>query len=256
MDKKQKQKKLNKISAIFLLAGYGSRISDITNNPKCLLKIKKKTLIDRNLIILKTLGIKNIIFVLGYKKQMIREQIRKFDKSFNFKFTFNNDYRLKGNTFSLLKGLEKSNGNSLIFDGDLVFSPKILKSFLKDNECSSFLIGKTPIGNIECAKALADKHGFIRKTIDKRLIKKSELKNFDYVGEAIGIVQVNHKIKANMISSLKKFLQRKKNIKLNWEHFMNEFLKNNNFIYKKTVNSQWIEIDTKHDYNRAISIIK
>ena len=43
MDKKQNQKKLDKLSAIFLLAGFGKRISDITNNPKCLLKINKKT---------------------------------------------------------------------------------------------------------------------------------------------------------------------------------------------------------------------
>ena len=104
-------------------------------------------------------------------------------KNFNFKFTFNNDYRSKGNTFSLLKGLEKSYGNTLVFDGDLIFSSRILKSFLKNNENSSFLIGKTPITNIECAKALADKNGFIRKTIDKRLIKKSELKNLSLLGK-------------------------------------------------------------------------
>ena len=157
MDKKQKQKKLKKLSAIFLLAGFGKRISDVTNNPKCLLKINKKTLIDRNLDILKKLGISNVIFVLGYKKQMIKKQIKEFEKFFNFKFTFNNDYRSKGNTFSLLKGLEKSYGNTLVFDGDLIFSSRILKSFLKNNENSSFLIGKTPITNIECAKALADK---------------------------------------------------------------------------------------------------
>ena len=77
MDKKQKQKKLKKLSAIFLLAGFGKRISDVTNNPKCLLKINKKTLIDRNLDILKKLGISNVIFVLGYKKQMIKKQIKR-----------------------------------------------------------------------------------------------------------------------------------------------------------------------------------
>ena len=103
MDKKQNQKKLNKISAVFLLAGFGKRISDITNKPKCLLKINKKTLIDRSLNILKKLGIRNVVFVLGYKKQMIKKQIKKFDKSFNFKFAFNNDYRSRGNLFSLLK---------------------------------------------------------------------------------------------------------------------------------------------------------
>ena len=35
--------------------------------------------------------------------------------------------------------------------------------------------------NVECAKVL--KKGFIRKTIDKRLIKKSEIKEYNFVGE-------------------------------------------------------------------------
>ena len=68
MDQKQRKKKLNKISAIFLLAGFGKRISNITKNPKCLLKINNQTLIDRNLEILKKFKIKDVVLVLGYKK--------------------------------------------------------------------------------------------------------------------------------------------------------------------------------------------
>ena len=65
----QKQKQLDQFSAIFLLAGYGKRISDVTKDPKCLLKINKKTLLNRNLSILKKLNIKNVTLVLGYKKK-------------------------------------------------------------------------------------------------------------------------------------------------------------------------------------------
>ncbi len=256
MDQKQRKKKLNKLSAIFLLAGFGKRISNITRNPKCLLKVNNQTLIDRNLEILKKFKIKDVVLVLGYKKKLIKKEIKKFDNYFNFKFIYNNEYRIKGNSFSLLKGLEKSYGNSLVFDGDLVFSSDILKSFLKHNTHSSFLIGKTSISNVECAKALADKYGFVRKTIDKRLIKKSELKKLNFVGEAIGIILIKSDIKVKMIFSLKKFLKKKENIQLNWEHFMNEFLKVNNIKYKKTINSRWIEIDTKQDYIKAKSLFK
>ena len=37
---------------------------------------------------------------------------------------------------------------------------------------------------------------------------------------------------------------------------MNEFLKVNNIKYKKTINSRWIEIDTKQDYHEAKSLFK
>ena len=121
---------------------------------------------------------------------------------------------------------------------------------------SSFLIGKTSIKDIECAKALIDKNGFVKKTIDKRPINKYELKKYRFVGEAIGILRVSNRIRNLMVEGLKKFLKKKKNLILNWEHFMNEFLENNLIKYNKTLNSQWIEIDTKKDYLRAISLFK
>ena len=59
-----------------------------------------------------------------------------------------------------------------------------------------------------------------------------------------------------MIKDMNNFFKVKKNLPLNWEHFMNEFLTNNHIRYNKTLNSQWIEIDTKEDYVRAISLFK
>ena len=76
MDKKKRQ--IIKTSAILLLAGYGKRIASITSNPKCLLKINNQSIIERNLIILKELEIKNVTLVLGFKKELIKKEIIKF----------------------------------------------------------------------------------------------------------------------------------------------------------------------------------
>jgi len=175
---------------------------------------------------------------------------------FNFTYAYNNNYKKCGNSYSLLAGLKKTKGKSLIFDGDLIYAKKILKNFLLKGYASSFLIGKTSIKNIECAKALADKEGYIRKTIDKRLINKTELKDFNFVGEAIGIIKISNKIRKLMIIGLNNFLRNKKNLNLNWEHFMNKFLQKNLIQYNKVFNSDWIEIDTKQDYIKAVSLFK
>lgn len=254
MDKTKK--KINKTSAILLLAGYGKRIANITSKPKCLLKINNQTIINRNLNMLKELKIKNITLVLGYKKELIKKEIVNFKKYFKFNYSYNKNYRKFGNSYSLFIGLKKTKGETIIFDGDLIYSKKILENFLFNGHLSSFLIGKSSIRDIECAKALIDKNGFVRKTIDKRLINKLELKKYKFIGEAIGILRVSNKIRTLMINELKKFLKNKKNLILNWEHFMNEFLKDNNIMYDKTHNSQWIEIDTKKDYLKAISLFK
>ena len=73
MDKRKKNEK--NISVVFLLAGFGKRISNLTKNPKCLLKINKESIIIKNLKLLKELGIKNVTLVLGYKYKLIKKEI-------------------------------------------------------------------------------------------------------------------------------------------------------------------------------------
>ncbi len=244
------------MEAIFLLAGFGKRISALTKDPKCLLKINNEKLIVRNLKLLRKYKIKKITIVLGYKKILIKRELTKLKKYFNFKFAYNYDYRNKGNSFSLFRGLAKVNSNCLIFDGDLVFSEKILRNFLKNSFDSSFLIGKTSIKDKECAKALADDNGYVKKTIDKRFIKKKELIDLNFVGEAIGIIKISNKIRKLMSLEFKNFFKYKKNIKLNWEHFMNYFLIKYPIKYNMTCNSDWIEIDSKYDYYKAVKKFK
>lgn len=253
MDKK---KQPENISVILLLAGFGNRISNLTTEPKCLLKINGKTLIERNLSNLKHLKIKNITMVLGYKKQLIKKKVLSQKKYFNFNFVYNNDFKKFGNSYSLLKGLKKTKGNCIIFDGDVIYSKKILRNFITKGYDSSFLVGRTSMKNIECAKTLVDKQGYVRKTIDKRLIKKSELKKYKFIGEAIGIIKITNTIRKLMIKDMVKFFKIKKNLPLNWEHFMNKFLIDHHIRYNMTLNSQWIEIDTKEDYVRALSLFK
>ena len=127
------------MEAIFLLAGFGKRISALTKNPKCLLKINNEKIILRNLRLLRKYNIKNITIVLGYKKILIKKELIRLKKKFNFNFAYNYDYKNKGNSFSLFEGLKKVKSNCLIIDGDLVFSEKIISKFLK-NSFKIFLI--------------------------------------------------------------------------------------------------------------------
>ena len=251
MDKRKK-----KLTAIVLLAGYGNRISNLTKEPKSLLKINNQSILIRNLNYIKSVKIKNVILVLGYRADLIEEKIKKIKKKINIKIVYNKNYRKMGNTFSLLKGLSASKSKSIIFDGDLIYSKEILNDFINRGHNSSFLIGKSTLSNKECAKALVDNNGFVRKTVDKRFISKNELKRYKFVGEAIGIIKISNEVRKVMTKNLKIFFKKRKNFKLNWENFMNIFLKKNQINYNKTISTKWIEIDTKQDYQRAIKIFK
>ena len=69
------------MKAIFIAAGQGSRLGKLTKDlPKSLIKINGKSIIERQILLLRENNIDDIIIVTGYKKE-------KFTfKLVNFKF--------------------------------------------------------------------------------------------------------------------------------------------------------------------------
>ena len=59
--------------AIILAAGRGSRLKELTDDkPKCLVELKGKTLLSRQLDSLRSAGISEIGIVTGYKKELLK----------------------------------------------------------------------------------------------------------------------------------------------------------------------------------------
>ena len=249
----------NFITAVFLVAGRGTRISKLTNNPKCLLKINNQSLITSNIKKLIHFGIKNFVIVTGFKKKLIIDHLKMYEKNkkINIKYIDNKFYISKGNSYSLLLGLKNVKSRQCIFlDGDVVIKSEILKKFIYFNKKNSALVGKGSVKDVECAKVFINKKKKIRYMIDKVLAGKEILKNHFFLGEAIGLIKLNKKYRERLISVLNLFLSKKKNYKKNWEKPLNEFMKNFNLDYLYTNSQKWIEIDDKKDYETAKKIFR
>jgi choline kinase len=238
-------------TALILAAGYGSRISDVTTDPKSLLKINEKTLMDWHFEAWKSVGIRNVVVVTGYKRDVLESYLEKYKMDFDIHIAVNEDYRVKGNTFSFLYGLEKIQGNFLLFDADLIYDKKILASFMEDESPNQILVGESSIDDIECAKTMIDQNGFVRLTIDKRAVSPAEREEFAFAGEAMGILKFSQAYRDDMYQACVSFLKEEKNISKNWEHVMNEFLLNHNMNIHRTVSDRWVEIDNKEDLEKA-----
>jgi dTDP-glucose pyrophosphorylase len=66
------------MKAVVLAAGLGKRLAAISaEKPKVLVKLGEKTLIEHNLAKLRSLGIKQIALVIGYKGEMVEELLGK-----------------------------------------------------------------------------------------------------------------------------------------------------------------------------------
>ena len=242
---------MSQLTALILAAGYGSRISDVTTDPKSLLKINERTLMDWHFDALKSVGIRNIVVVTGYKREILEDYLSKFRNDFDLHFAINDDYRVKGNTYSLYYGLEKCADSFLLFDADLIYDPKILKAFVDDLSENQILVGEGSIDDIESAKSMIDVDGFVRMTIDKREVTQEECERFRFAGEAIGILKFSKNYRDDMYNACKKFLADEKNISKNWEHVMNEFLLDHNMNVHRAVSERWVEIDNKDDLLKA-----
>lgn len=238
-------------TAVLLAAGYGSRISGMTDRPKCLLEVNGETLIEKNFAIWKNLGIRKVNIVVGYKKELIQTVTKKYENDFELNLIENTDYKTQGNTFSLYIGIKDIRNACLIFDADLAYEEKILKDFLLNTEQSEILVGEGSLDDVECAKTLVDNKGYARMTVDKREVSKEELRKYKFAGEAIGILKFNKKETSNLIISAQNFLEDKSKIHLNWEHLLNDFLLENEVGTHLFKNGKWVEIDTPEDYELA-----
>ena len=73
------------MQAVIMAAGKGKRLGSLTQQmPKCLLEVGGRPLIEQQLDILGRHGIGDIIMVVGYRTEMIRERLKDCRVSFVF----------------------------------------------------------------------------------------------------------------------------------------------------------------------------
>ena len=239
---------------IILAAGRGSRISNYTKQPKSLLQISNKSILESNIDKFINLGAKNFTLVLGYKDYLFKKILNTYKNNINIKIAKNKNYISKGNSYSLLLGLKKTNSKCIFLDGDIMIDFKILKHFLESKKNNLALVGKGDISDKECAKVFINQNKKIKYMIDKKFAKHDVLVSSKFLGEAVGIIRLDNNYRKKLIFILNKFLGDKKNLKKNWENPLNIFMSKNNLDYFYTKSNKWIEIDNKQDYLKAKQI--
>lgn len=113
-----------RITAIIAAAGFEKQLLPlIEDKPKCLLDIKGKTILDRQVGVLNECNIKEIALVRGYKKEAITlPNIRYYD---------NDRFEETGEVFSLFCAEHELRGRTIVLYGDIIFDTTILEKLLK-----------------------------------------------------------------------------------------------------------------------------
>jgi len=123
------------MKAIILAAGHGKRLEDVTKGtiPKCLLAFGEQTLLERQVGVLRSLGIDEIVVVVGKGKcwnEYTMSQVRKIADN----VVINPKSEQTHSPYSLYLGLCSLAGKDsiIVCDGDLVFEEAVLKLLLGD----------------------------------------------------------------------------------------------------------------------------
>jgi phosphoenolpyruvate phosphomutase len=113
-----------KITAVIAAAGFEKQLLPlIEDKPKCLLDIKGKTILERQVAALNDCNIKDIALVRGYKKDAITlPNIRYYD---------NDRYEETGELFSLFCAENEMKGRTIVLYGDIIFETGVLEKLLK-----------------------------------------------------------------------------------------------------------------------------
>ncbi|MBG87733.1 MAG: hypothetical protein CMO80_12630 [Verrucomicrobiales bacterium] len=241
----------SELTAVVLIAGCGTRIRDVVAEPKSLLQVGGETIINRHLRLFGEVGIRKVILVVGYKKELILRTIEPFRESLDITIVANDDYTTLGNGVSLQMGIEATDGPVLVFDGDLIYARDILERFASEAHPTSVVVGKASIDDIECTKSMLDAKGFIRLFVDKRAVTEEELERFTFAGEAMGILKFSDADRLSLLALCKEFYSVPERQLLNWEHVLNCFLPKHDVWSHFDDSEAWIEIDTPEDYEDA-----
>lgn len=236
--------------AIILAAGQGTRLRPLTDNkPKCLVTLMGKTLLERQVAVLKSNGVEKIHVVTGHCSEMIDE--------LGFDTTKNKNFASTNMVESLFSAVEfiKQGGDLIISYGDIVYDSINLQELLECKADVALMIDlewkklwslrlDNPLDDAETL--VFDKNDFISE-----LGKKPE----DYSkidGQYTGLI----KISSNKINDLIDFYNRLDRNKIYdgqdfYNMYMTSFLQlliDANWKVKAAkVKSRWLEVDTIED---------
>ncbi|MFX0035787.1 MAG: bifunctional sugar-1-phosphate nucleotidylyltransferase/acetyltransferase [Candidatus Hermodarchaeota archaeon] len=121
------------MKAVILAAGKGKRLMPITSSrPKPMIPLANKPMLEYTILGLKNSGINEILLIVGYKEEVIREYFGNGQDKFNININYITQEKQlgTGNAVSFAKDFV-NNEPFLLMYGDLMIDPKIFKEVLE-----------------------------------------------------------------------------------------------------------------------------
>ena len=248
--------------AIILAAGSGLRLDQHTKDiPKVLIDINGKSILERQISLLRENGVNEIFVVTGYQREKhIRQDVE---------YIFNPKYSETEQLTSMMVARTKIFDDVLIIFGDIIFDSQILQEVLASNDKIAIAIDldweKSYNERPDNPKSLADKVLINQNKILQISAKEDllDMKNNE-IGEFLGIIKLStngSKIIIKKYEDLKKshvgkFHDADSLDKAKLVDILQELIDSEIEISSVAITGRWCEIDTPKDLERARKIFQ
>ena len=230
---------------MILAAGMAKRLRPLTNDrPKCLLTIGGRTLLQRTVEALQSVGITELVVVTGYLRDMIEDYLDSHFPEMNIRYIDNPDYATTNNIYSLWLSREAVRGKDfLLLDSDILFDPAIIRRVL-ESEGSSLALNRHPLGEEEM-KVVVDSHQQII-AISKTCAVS------DAIGESVGIEKITADYSAALFRELDQMMIEERLVDIFYERAFERLIaQGHTFKVVDTTDLYSEELDTVEDFRKA-----
>ena len=246
--------------AIILAAGSGLRLGQHTKDiPKALLDLNGKSILERQISLLREHGVNEIFVVTGYQRE---KHVLK-----DIEYVFNPRYSETEQLASMMVARTKIFDDVLVIFGDIVFDSQILQQILASNDDIAIAIDlnweKSYDERPDNPKSLADKVLINQEKILRisANVTSLDMKN-QQIGEFLGIIKLSRKGSKIMVEKYEelesshngKFHDADSLEKAKLVDILQELIDSKIEIYSISITGKWCEIDTPKDLERARKI--
>jgi L-glutamine-phosphate cytidylyltransferase len=232
------------MKAIILAAGRGTRLDGAAVKPKCLVEVGGVTLLRRQLDTLKQANVKDIVIVVGFGEESIRNECRSDDIT----FVENVRFAETSSLYSLWLAREHLTDGFVVLNCDVLFHPQMLSNLLESSYDNALLLSDTDtnlMGDEEMKVKLRDGVVIdIAKSLDPR----------EADGENVGIVKFSSAGATALVGYMDQLIANGGG--KDWApRAFREFAQHHTLNALSTRGLPWIEIDFPEDYQRAVTEI-
>lgn len=226
------------MNVLILAAGDGTRINSVV--PKILLPLCGVPLIQRTILTLKDAGITDMIVIVGFKGDSVKNHLGDGSKyGVKINYATNGEYE-RENATSILKAEKIVNEKFLLVMGDHIFTPNVIKGILKVKGDLVIATDSNP-RYIDVGEAT------------KVLIEAGEIKDIGKDLTEFNAVDTGIFLCSKQIFPV--ITQCLKDGKEEWSDSIKKYIENHKPVSYDASASFWFDVDTKEDLNKVETLL-